>query len=339
MQGRAQALPSSFPRLAVVAGAWHCWSRVRAYWNNDLPEGFDPMTAKELRQSLRRGSFVLPFLIVQALALAATIVEFQQKQAPETTEFNGVLNVWLLFSSGPFWMVAGLICMVLMPLGGVALMGQELEEGNHELLLLTKLNRWSVVLGKLFTLWGLSVVTFVSILPYVVTRYLIGGVEWWHEAACAGTVLGGSAMVGAGAIGASAFSNLGARIGVFVLFMVSMLAGCAPALLASAGVTKGCGILYHLTALAAIGCYTMMGLALARSRLRLSILCFEMKPSVMLLGLLVFAPFVIGTITAITLGFLGLVGLMLMMLVATTIDRTPKLHPAAGAQDATLGAG
>lgn len=296
------------------------------------------MTAKELRQSLRRGSFVLPFLIVQALALAATIVEFQKQQAPSNSEFNGVLNLWLLVDSGPFWMVAGLICMVLMPLGGVALMGQELEEGNHELLLLTKLNRWSVVLGKLFTLWGLSVVTFISILPYVVTRYLIGGVEWWHEAACAGTVLGGSAMIGAGAIGASAFSNLGARIGVFVLFMASMLAGCAPALLASAGVTKGCGILYHLTALAAIACYTMMGLSLARSRLRLSILCFEMKPSVMLIGLLVFAPFVIGTITAITLGFLGMLGLLLMAIVAATIDRTPKPHPAAAAQDATLGA-
>lgn len=295
------------------------------------------MMVKELRQSLRRGSFVLPFLVIQALALTATVIEFQQKRPPSSSEFHGVLNLWFLFTSGPFWLVAGIICMLLMPLGGVALMGQELEEGNHELLLLTKLNRWGVVLGKLLTLWGLSVVTFVSILPYVVTRYLIGGVEWWHEAACAGTVLGGSAMIGAGAIGASAFSHLGARIGVFLLFMGSMFAGCAPPLLASMGITRGCGILYHLTAFAAIGCYTMMGLALARSRLRLSVMCFEVKPSAMLVGLLVFAPFVIGTITAVTAGFLGLAGLLLMTLVAATLDKTPRLLPAAGGQDATSG--
>jgi hypothetical protein len=311
---------------------------LKAYWNNDLPDGFDPMTVKELRQSLRRGSFVVPFLLVQALALTATIIEFQTRTPPRSSEFNGVLNLWLLFDSGPLWTVTGLICMVLMPLGGVALMGQELEEGNHELLLLTRLNRWGVVMGKLLTLWGLSAVTFVSILPYVVTRYLIGGFEWWHEAACAGSVLGGSMMIGAGAIGASSFSHLGARIGVFLLFLASMLGGCAPPLLASAAVTKACGILYHLTALSAVACYTMLGLALARSRLRLSVMCFEVKPSAMVLGLLVFSPFVIGTITAISIGFLGLVGLLLMTVVAVTIDKTPRLTAAAGTQDATSGA-
>ena len=84
-------------------------------------------------------------------------------------------------------------------------MGQELEEGNHELLLLTKLNRWKVVLGKFTTLWGLCTLTFISLLPYLVVRYLIGGVEWWYEAACELTVVGGSSIVVAGAIGASAF--------------------------------------------------------------------------------------------------------------------------------------
>jgi len=170
------------------------------------------MTAKELRQSLRRGSFVLPFLAIQALALAAMIAEFKIGSASGGSAASGMLNIWLLASSGPFWMIVGIICMILMPLGGLALMGQELEEGNHELLLLTQLNRWKVVVGKFKTLWGLSALTFVSLLPYVVVRYLVGGVEWWHEAACATTVLGVSAMIGAGAIGASAFQSIGARV-------------------------------------------------------------------------------------------------------------------------------
>jgi hypothetical protein len=40
------------------------------------------MTVKELRQSLRRGSFVLPFLVVQMLALTATVTEFKGGPRP-----------------------------------------------------------------------------------------------------------------------------------------------------------------------------------------------------------------------------------------------------------------
>ena len=282
------------------------------------------MTAKELRQSLRRGSFVLPFLAIQVLALAAMIVEFRTGHAAASSEFTGMLNPWLLLSSGPFWMVVGVICMGLMPLGGLVLMGQELEEGNHELLLLTKLNRWKIVFGKFATLWGLSVITFVSLLPYVVVRYLVGGIEWWHEAACAGTVLGGSAMIGAGAIGASAFRGIGARITMMVVFLASMTAGCGVPLMASANQTHGCGVLYHLTALAAMACYTLVGLALARSRLRLAVLAYEVKPGGMLIGLLVFAPFVIGIVTAFTVGFGGILGLLVMALVACRLDVTSR---------------
>jgi ABC-type transport system involved in multi-copper enzyme maturation permease subunit len=302
---------------------------LEGFWKNDLPEGFDPMTAKELRQSLRRGSFVLPFLGIQFLALVAMIAEFRTGHAAASSEYTGVLNPWLLWSSGPFWMVVAVICMVVMPMGGLVLMGQELEEGNHELLLLTKLNRWKIVFGKFSTLWGLSVITFVSLLPYVVVRYLVGGIEWWHEAACAGTVLGGSAMIGAGAIGASAFRGIGARVAVMFLYLASMLAGCAAPLVGSAMVTNGCGILYHLTALAAVVCYTMIGLALARSRLWLAVMAYEVKPGGMMIGLLVFAPFAIGMITPFTAGFGGIAGLLGMAFIAIKLDATPLTAPAA----------
>jgi hypothetical protein len=59
------------------------------FWKNDLPEGFDPMTAKELRQSLRRGSFVLPFLGIQLLALVAMIAEFRGSAAAGASEMLG----------------------------------------------------------------------------------------------------------------------------------------------------------------------------------------------------------------------------------------------------------
>ncbi len=282
------------------------------------------MTVKELRQSLRRGSFVYPFLGIQLLAVLAMTAEFQIGHAAETSQYTGALNFWLLWTSGPFWMVVSAICLLVMPLGGVVLMGQELEEGNHELLLLTKLDRWKVVIGKFATLWGLSTLTFVSLLPYVVVRYMVGGIEWWHEAACAGTVLGGSAMVSAGAIGASAFKRIGARVGVLVLYLGSMIAGCGIPLFAVGARSGGCGWLYHFTALAAVISYSWVGLALARSRLRLSLMAYEMNPSGMIIGLMVFAPFVIGLVTAITIGWGGAVGLIGLAIIAVRMDVTPK---------------
>jgi hypothetical protein len=293
-------------------------------WKNDLPEGFDPMTAKELRQSLRRGSFVYPFLGIQLFAVIAMAVEFEMGHATESTEYTGALNLWLLGTSGPFWMVVSVICLLVMPMGGLILMGQELEEGNHELLLLTKLDRWRVVFGKFITLWGLCSLTFVSLLPYVVVRYMVGGIEWWHEAACAGTILGGSAMISAGAIGASAFRRIGARVGVLVLFFASMFVGCGAPLLAAGMQSGGCGWLYHLTALTAVAGYTLAGLALARSRLRLSIMSYEMHPSGMIIGLLVFAPFVIGMATALTAGWAGGLGLIGLAIISLRMDVTPK---------------
>ncbi len=283
------------------------------------------MTAKELRQSLRRGSFVYPFLGIQFLAVCAMAAEFQNGHASESSDYTGMLNPWLLWSSGPFWMVVAAICLIIMPLSGVILMGQELEEGNHELLLLTKLDRWKIVTGKFITLWGLSALTFFSLLPYVVVRYMVGGIEWWHEAACATTVLGGSAMIAAGAIGASAFNGLGARVAVLALFLASMIAGAGIPLLGAGMQSRGCGILYHITAVAAVICYVAIGLALARSRLRLAVMAYEVKPSGMVIGLLVFAPFVIGMATAVTLGWGGGVGLLGMAVVALRIDVTPKL--------------
>jgi hypothetical protein len=48
------------------------------------------------------------------------------------------------------------------------------------------------------------------------------------------------------------------------------------------------------------------------------------KPSFMVIGLLVFAPFVIGMATAMTGGYAGFVGLIGMALVGIYADATPK---------------
>ncbi|MCU0794422.1 MAG: hypothetical protein MUF31_00655 [Akkermansiaceae bacterium] len=290
----------------------------------DLPDRFGSMLVKEIRQNMRRGSFVIPFLTVHALAIAAVILEFQLGARERFSEYVGMLNVPMLFESGPLWVVVALICGVVMPLGGLVLMGQELEEGNHELLLLTHLSRWKVVRGKFFSMWSLSVLTLFSLLPYVLVRYQIGGVELLRDLACTMTVMGASAMITAGAIGASSFSGLGARILTMALFIGSATASSMVAIWASGEASDSAGLFWHLNAFAAALCFSLMGLGLARSRLRLVVHAYEVKPSFMVVGLMVFTPFVVGMTTAMTIGWAGFVGLIGMGLVAIYADVTPK---------------
>jgi len=286
----------------------------------DLSDRLGPMTVKELRQGMRRGSFVIPFIAIQLLAILATGVEFKAGGMGSSGGLPGLLNVWLLVSSGPFWFVVSLICVVVMPLGGLAMMTGELDSRNHELVLLTRLSRWQVVWGKFLTLWGLCLLTFVSLLPYVVVRYLVGGIEPLRELACSGTLVALSGMFCAGAIGASAFQGVGKRIVVLVVFFASMGLACGPPLVFSAHMPGGFPVLYHLNALVAFGAYVLQGLALARARMRLDIRSYEVKPSWIILGVVVFTPPAVWMSMAVTLGYGGFAGLGLMAFLAFAMD-------------------
>ena len=299
------------------------------FWKErDLPERFGPMTTKELRQGLRRGMFVFPFIGVHLFAVLAMVAEFQMTDAVRFTKYDGVLNLFLFLPgdmfSGPFWSVAGAVFLLLMPLGGLVLMGQELEEGNHELLLMTPLDRWKVVRGKFLSLWGICLLGFVSVIPYMIVRYFVGGMDVWRNIAMTLTVVLFSGMMAAGAIGASSFRTILGRILVLALFLGSMCASIAACLAGAGGVTEKAGVFWHLNAFAVAFCYIVLGLMLARSRIRLVVHQYEVQPSWMMVGLLFFTPFVVGMATAITIGWAGFLGSVGMGLVAWFADTSPK---------------
>jgi len=83
-------------------------------------------------------------------------------------------------------------------------------------------------------------------------------------------------------------------------------------------------VFYHFTAVLAVLCYTVIGLSLARSRLQIAVTDYELKPGGLLVGVVVFAPFIIGLVTAITCGFGGFIGLFFMTMIARYIDSKRK---------------
>lgn len=291
---------------------------------NDLSDRFCAMTVKELRQGMRRGMFTYPFIFIQLLSVLAMIMEFQVGDAETYSGMTGVLNPGLFFTSGVFWMVAGGVCIVVMPLGGLGLMGEELDSGNHELLLMTPLSRWKVVRGKFLALWGLCLITFVSLLPYLIVRYFIGGIDPWRNIVMSLSVVAGSALMCAGAIGVSVFKSYLQRGLVFGLFMLSMILSWLAPMLLSYGLSGGCGVFYHLTALSFLLCYTVMGLAMARSGIRLVVNHYEVKPGFLLIGALFFAPVVITIFTFMTMGFGGFLALLGVAFLVWFMDTTPK---------------
>lgn len=289
-----------------------------------LSKKLTPMVVKELRQGLRRGVFLIPFMVIHVFAIAALYVEFYTEVELGANPFTGVMQMGLFLENSPFWWVAGGICMVLMPLGGIVLMGQEMEEGNYELLQMTALSRWQVVMGKFLSIWSISMLTFSSLFPYLIVRYFVGGMDVWRNIAMVMTVVLVGAIVGAGAIGASSFKNLFGRIGIFILFLGSLVATGMIVLKSSALQSGGCGIFYHLNVIGLTLCYVILGLVIARSRIRLVQHQYEMKPSWMMICLLVFTPIAVGMSTLFTAGWMGFTGCIAMTIVARYADISPR---------------
>ena len=282
------------------------------------------MVLKELRQGLRRGVFLIPFMLIHLFAIAALYVEFYTEIELGSNPFTGVMQMGLFMENSPFWWVAGGVCMLLMPLGGIVLMGQEMDEGNYELLQMTELSRWQVVLGKFFSIWSISLLTFVSLIPYLIVRYFVGGMEVWRNIALVFTVFLVAAIIAAGAIGASSFKNPFAKLGIFLLYVVSAGTSGTIVLMASALQSGSCGIFYHLNVIGLKNSYVMLGLVIARSRIRLVVHQYEVKPSWMMICLLIFTPIVVGMSTLMTGGWMGFIGCVAMTIVARYADVSPK---------------
>tara|TARA_B100000575_G_C22970738_1_gene560386 strand:- start:396 stop:836 length:441 start_codon:yes stop_codon:yes gene_type:complete len=88
--------------------------------------------------------------------------------------------------------------------------------------------------------------------------------------------------------------------------------------------TKKAGVVFNLNGLSVAFCYIILGLALARSRIRLVVHHYEVKPSWMIFGTLLLTPVVVLMATPMTLGHAGGLALIGMGLVGWFADRSPK---------------
>ena len=127
------------------------------------------MVVKELRQGLRMRSFGGIFVTLHILLVLITLMGGASSN-------HDSIN-WLFDG-----IVTAILCLVF-PLRGFAALAQEMNSGTLDMLVLTRLSAWRIVLGKWASTVLLALLVAVSLVPYVVSRYMFGGVDLAGELA------------------------------------------------------------------------------------------------------------------------------------------------------------
>jgi hypothetical protein len=187
-EARAMATTSDAATMATGAG--------RPWRGDDFPDWLPPMLVRELRQGIQSGAFFWTFLLIQlALVLHAAFTVLAT-----SGRFDGDL---LRASGGFFWTLLVITVGFVIPLRGVNSIATERTGNNLDLVRLTRLSATRIVVGKWAALVAQAALVVASVLPYLVLRYFLGGVNVVHDLRALGWLLVGSAVVAALAIQAS----------------------------------------------------------------------------------------------------------------------------------------
>jgi ABC-type transport system involved in multi-copper enzyme maturation permease subunit len=174
----------------------------------DFSDRHSPIVVKELRQGLRQPSFVILFLFLQTvLALAVVSALFSVSNATLSSRVN-MGNVISAFFFGLF----GLAVFVIQPIRALNALSSERRDSTLDLLLLTKLNAWRIVFGKWLCLVTQSALLLVAMLPYLMMRYFLGGMNIFAELGMLAVLFLLGAMFCAAGIGMSAVRSVILRV-------------------------------------------------------------------------------------------------------------------------------
>ena len=158
----------------------------------DFPTGLPPMLVKELRQGLRTRGFVASLLIFQCVMA----ITFMWALAADN-------NAGVSTAEGFFWGMLGVVLLGVTPLRALAGLRVEIETKTVDLLLLTRLTSWRIVLGKWVSLIMQALLLVATMLPYAVVRYFFGSVDLVRDLGIIGVLIAGCGVFTAVALWAS----------------------------------------------------------------------------------------------------------------------------------------
>jgi len=173
----------------------------------DFGDRLPPMLVKELRQGLRARTFVTVFLALQIL-LAIVLLSATGSTSPQ--QAGRVISSVIFF----FFSLAVLI---VQPLRGVGALHSEIKDNTLEMMVLTRLSAWRIVLGKWSAIVGQSALLLAAIAPYLILRYWFGDMNLLGELMLLLLIFVASATATAITVGFSAIPSVIIR-GLLPLF-------------------------------------------------------------------------------------------------------------------------
>ncbi len=163
----------------------------------DFADWLSPMLVKELRQGVRTRVFVSLLILLQVLLLVdvslSLLVASVQEDASTGTVF--------------FWLIVGLPVLLVLPLNGLNAISGEIKANTLELIFLTRLSAFRIVVGKWLAILAQCLLLVSTVLPYLVLRYFIGGINLTNELVTLGLLLTGAVLLAAASTGLSAYST------------------------------------------------------------------------------------------------------------------------------------
>jgi hypothetical protein len=165
---------------------------------DEFSDRISPMLVKELRQGLRAKTFVIVFLALQALlavVLLAAIGASSSDSAGQT-----VSNIIFFFFS--------LAVLIVQPLRGIGALHNEIKGNTIDLMVLTRLGAWRIVLGKWVSIVSQSALLLTAIAPYLILRYFFGRMNLFAELNLLLLIFLASALFTAITVGLSAIPSI-----------------------------------------------------------------------------------------------------------------------------------
>jgi hypothetical protein len=165
---------------------------------NDFPDRLSPMLVKELRQGLRARTFIAVFLSLQ---IFLGLVLLSAGAASSSDRAGDVI-------SGVIFMFFSLAVLVVQPLRGVGALATEIKGGTIDMMVLTRLSAWRIILGKWVALVSQSALLLSTIVPYLILRYFFGGMNLFGEIVLLGLIFITSMALTAITVGLSGSSSV-----------------------------------------------------------------------------------------------------------------------------------
>lgn len=165
---------------------------------DEFSDRISPMLVKELRQGLRAKTFVIVFLALQAL-LAVVLLAAIGASSSQSAGQSVSTIIFFFFS---------LAVLIVQPLRGIGALHNEIKGNTIDLMVLTRLGAWRIVLGKWVSIVSQSALLLTAIAPYLILRYFFGRMNLFAELNLLLLIFLASALFTAITVGLSAIPSI-----------------------------------------------------------------------------------------------------------------------------------